>query len=181
MGVVIINPSSDNFPGIDALVRLNINPPGLVRNNEMLAEYSTKSILNAITTGAHILCGKVYHNRMIDLNISNTKLYYRTIGIIQEILNVDIDTAVYSLLKSIYNTDKLTDDQLKASISKHIYAGTKRKKIVPKALLLQPGILLMKSHAKPLKRTLLFVPLLKKLLKKQIQSKQITSKNHKNH
>jgi len=139
LGAVIINPSSNDLPGFDALVRLNINPPGLVRNNEMLAEYSTKLVLNAITTGAHILSGKVYQNRMIDLNISNTKLYYRTIGIIQEILKVDMDTAEESLLKSIYNTDKLTDDQIKAHISEHIYAGTRSKKIVPKALLIATG------------------------------------------
>ena len=139
LGAVLINPANSSFPGFDAVVSLKIEPLGLINNTETLAEFAMKLVLNDITTGAHILSGKVYHNRMIDLNISNTKLYYRTIGIIQEIVNVDMDTAVDSLLKSIYETDTLTYEQLRASISQHIKACKKRKKIVPYALHIATG------------------------------------------
>jgi len=139
LGAVLINPACSSFPGFDAVVSLKIEPLGLINNTEILAEFAMKLVLNDITTGAHILSGKIYHNRMIDLNISNTKLYYRTIGIIQEIVNVDMDTAVESILKSIYETDTLTYEQSGASISKHINACKMRKKIVPCALLIATG------------------------------------------
>uniref|UniRef100_A0A672TE28 Glucokinase (hexokinase 4) regulator n=1 Tax=Sinocyclocheilus grahami TaxID=75366 RepID=A0A672TE28_SINGR len=40
-------------------------------------ELSTKWCLNAISTGAHVLKGKVYVNYMIDLRVTNSKLYRR--------------------------------------------------------------------------------------------------------
>jgi N-acetylmuramic acid 6-phosphate (MurNAc-6-P) etherase len=95
--------------------------------------------LNAVTTGAHILDGKIYQNRMIDLNISNTKLFYRTIEILKDIVGVDKDTAFMSILKSIYRTDELTEEQIKAPISQHVNAGTWKKKNVPRALLIATG------------------------------------------
>ncbi|XP_067116782.1 glucokinase regulatory protein isoform X3 [Osmerus mordax] len=46
-------------------------------------ELSTKLVLNAVSTGAHILRGKVYRNLMIDLQVSNSKLYHRAIQLLQ--------------------------------------------------------------------------------------------------
>ncbi|KTF75655.1 hypothetical protein cypCar_00033547 [Cyprinus carpio] len=46
-------------------------------------ELSTKWCLNAISTGAHVLKGKVYMNYMIDLRVTNSKLYRRAINILQ--------------------------------------------------------------------------------------------------
>jgi len=139
LGAVLINPVASDFPGFDAVVKLDINPPGFFIQNEMLAEYAVKLVINALTTGAHILDGKVYHNRMIDLNISNTKLYYRTIDIIKEILGVDTQTAVESLLKSIYQADHVTKAQRKQPISAHINEATWRKRRVPRAMLMATG------------------------------------------
>ena len=139
LGAVLINPIYNAFPGFDAVVRLRLDPSGLVINNEILAEYATKLVINAITTGGHILAGKVYQNRMVDLNISNTKLFYRTIEILRDILGVDEDTAFISILKSIYRTDEPTEEQKKAPISEHINQGTWKKKIVPRAMLLATG------------------------------------------
>lgn len=103
------------------------------------AELSCKWILNAITTGAHILKGKVFQNRMIDLRISNNKLYYRSIGIISQLMGVDEETGRLCLLRSIYGTDELSEAMLSAPISRHIEAGTTAPKIVPTALLLATG------------------------------------------
>jgi len=139
LGAVLINPNASAFPGFDTVVQLRLDPVSLVHNNEMLAEYATKLVLNAITTGAHILSGKVYRNRMIDLNISNNKLFYRTIGIVKEIVGANEDTAFMSVLKSIYRTDTPTEDQKRALVSDHITAAVWKKKTVPKALLLATG------------------------------------------
>jgi len=139
LGAVLINPVYNTFPGFDAVVRVHLDPTGLVISNETLAEYSTKLILNVITTGAHIIAGKVYQNRMIDLNISNTKLFHRTIDMIKDIVQVDEKMAFNSLMKSIYKTDSPTQEQMKAPVSAHVNAATWKKKIAPKALLIATG------------------------------------------
>uniref|UniRef100_A0A665U4T3 SIS domain-containing protein n=1 Tax=Echeneis naucrates TaxID=173247 RepID=A0A665U4T3_ECHNA len=46
-------------------------------------ELSTKLVLNAISTGAHILKGKVYQNHMIDVQVTNSKLYCRATRLLQ--------------------------------------------------------------------------------------------------
>uniref|UniRef100_A0A672FQY2 SIS domain-containing protein n=1 Tax=Salarias fasciatus TaxID=181472 RepID=A0A672FQY2_SALFA len=40
-------------------------------------ELSTKLVLNAVSTGAHVLKGKVFRNYMVDVQVTNSKLYGR--------------------------------------------------------------------------------------------------------
>jgi N-acetylmuramic acid 6-phosphate (MurNAc-6-P) etherase len=98
-----------------------------------------KLVLNALTTGAHVLAGKVYGNRMVDLRISNNKLFHRTVGIISDLMGVDADTATQALMKSTYETDALTAQQSAAPIRDHIEAAKAVDKVVPKALLMATG------------------------------------------
>lgn len=46
-------------------------------------ELSTKLVLNAVSTGGHVLKGKIYQNHMIDLQVTNTKLYRRATHLLQ--------------------------------------------------------------------------------------------------
>jgi len=46
-------------------------------------ELSTKLVLNAVSTGAHILKGKIYQNHMIDVQVTNSKLYRRATRLLQ--------------------------------------------------------------------------------------------------
>ena len=103
------------------------------------AEFSTKLVLNALTTGAHILAGKVYSNRMIDLRLSNSKLYYRILGILGILMGVDEPTADKCVRRALFNTDRLTEAQTSAKISALIVRGGGAEKLVPKALLLATG------------------------------------------
>ena len=169
IGAVLINPVYNTFPGFDAVVRLYLDPTGLVISNETLAEYSTKLILNAITTGAHILAGKVYQNCMVDLNISNTKLFHRTIDIIKDIVKVDDEAAFKSLMKSIYKTDSPTEEQMKAPISAHVNAATWKKKIAPKALLIATGKFTYEQACAALKKE----PIVRVLIQKISQGASI--------
>lgn len=98
-----------------------------------------KLVLNALTTGAHVLAGKVYGNRMIDLRISNNKLFHRTVGIISDLMNVSTDDARRALVQATYETDSLTDRQASAPISDYIEAAKPVTKVVPKALLMATG------------------------------------------
>ena len=102
-------------------------------------QLALKLVLNALTTGAHILNGKVYGNRMIDLRISNNKLFHRTVGIITDLTGADTATAIQSLIRSVYKTDTLTQDQLDAPVSDHIEASKPVPRLVPIALLIATG------------------------------------------
>ena len=135
-----------------AAVLLQKTKPAAVKNNGInqiitpvvpstpcFREIAMKLILNAITTGAHIRVGKVYRNRMVDLKISNNKLFFRTQHIICSIMKVDEETALEAMFRSIYETDTVPDSIRHKNISEHIQNATGKDKVVPKALLLATG------------------------------------------
>ena len=95
-----------------------------------------KMIYNAITTAAHIFKGKIFENKMIDLRISNNKLFHRCIGILKTLAAVDASMAEEALLKSIYRTDDVSAAIQASPVSKHIQAATDRERVVPIALVL---------------------------------------------
>lgn len=122
--------SSHNLPKLDSVVSLDRAQP---------LQLQIKLVLNALTTGAHVLAGKVFGNRMIDLRISNNKLYHRTIGIISKLMKVSEDEARAAMLKAVFQTDRLTASQASVSIAEIIEAAKPVQKIVPKSLLLATG------------------------------------------
>lgn len=108
------------------------------------AQLTLKLMLNAVTTAGHILAGKVFGNRMVDLRISNNKLFFRTLGIIQDLMGVDETRAKNALLRSIYGIDPAPDGSLPEEIfqrpvSAYIDASSTVTKVVPRALLLATG------------------------------------------
>nr|XP_014349173.1 PREDICTED: glucokinase regulatory protein [Latimeria chalumnae] len=68
---------------------VKITWPGLSSEYSELAlqmfqwELSTKWILNAVSTDAHVQKGKVLYNFMVDLKVSNSKLFGRALAILQ--------------------------------------------------------------------------------------------------
>lgn len=110
-------------------------------------ELSTKWCLNAISTGAHVLKGKVYMNYMIDLRVTNSKLYRRAISILQRFSGSSRIDCERALLRVIYNTDDLTEETRQADIHKHTDAANRRDQVVPTALLmLQCGCTLAEAQ-----------------------------------
>ncbi|XP_061191242.1 glucokinase regulatory protein-like [Saccostrea echinata] len=101
----------------------------------LFEEISLKWICNAITTGAHVLKGKVFQNIMVDLKVSNNKLFHRAIGIIQRFSGLSTEQSRDYLLQSIYNTDSLTENVRSYNISSHIETATPLSQVVPRALL----------------------------------------------
>lgn len=70
-----------------------------------------------------MLQGKVFQNRMIDLGITNNKLYHRACGIISKFAQVDLSTATCNLLRAIYGVDatvEVPSSILNAPISDHV-------------------------------------------------------------
>lgn len=103
--------------------------------NQCLQEISIKWILNAISTGAHVLKGKVLRGLMIDVKVSNNKLFHRAISIVSTFARVDQKCALHAVLKAIYRRDSI-DDVLNLQISEHVARGTVMDQVVPVAVLI---------------------------------------------
>uniref|UniRef100_A0A9J8AD56 Glucokinase (hexokinase 4) regulator n=1 Tax=Cyprinus carpio carpio TaxID=630221 RepID=A0A9J8AD56_CYPCA len=99
-------------------------------------ELSTKWCLNAISTGAHVLKGKVYMNYMIDLRVTNSKLYRRAINILQRFTGCSKGECERALLRAIYSTDDLSEDMTSADVWKHTDVANRRDQVVPTALVM---------------------------------------------
>lgn len=102
--------------------------------NQMLREIAVKCCLNAISTGAHILKGKVYRNIMIDVKVSNNKLFHRAVGILEKLGHLTREKATDYLLRSIYDTDSVTTEIAARPIAQHIAVASEKEKVVPCAL-----------------------------------------------
>jgi len=82
----------------------------------LAAQLSLKIVLNLISSGTFILRQMVFENRMINLRVSNRKLYDRAIGIIEHVAKTDKRTAEQLLLHSIWKWESPGD--IEASIIK---------------------------------------------------------------
>jgi N-acetylmuramic acid 6-phosphate (MurNAc-6-P) etherase len=121
----------------DSITEIYIPKLGPLDKFHCFGEFSLKLILNAISTGAHILRGMIYTNKMINMKVSNSKLYERTLKIISSVVNVDMNVAEQSLLKSIHEDSY--EEHSKKSVSFHIQSCETKKNIVPIALLIASG------------------------------------------
>eukprot|EP00039_Didymoeca_costata_P030658 m.30768 g.30768 ORF g.30768 m.30768 type:complete len:579 (-) comp8236_c0_seq4:31-1767(-) len=104
-----------------------------------LAELATKFVLNSITTAANVLKGSVFGNSMINLTVSNNKLFHRSAGIVHDLSGAPLEDCSTLLLKSIYSTDVLSPELLNKPLSQHIEVATPQSNIVPVAALLGIG------------------------------------------
>mgnify|MGYP002402381604 CR=1 FL=1 len=93
----------------------------------VLAELAVKLVLNAATTGGHVLKGKVMGNYMIDLQVSNNKLFYRATSIVASFSGAPLPAAREALIKAIHQTSAPSPAQLAEDatpISEHIRAAS---------------------------------------------------------
>lgn len=79
---------------VDIEIALIVGPEIIAGSTRLKSGTATKLVLNTLTTGAMVLIGKTYGNRMIDLKPSNEKLRIRTRRILREIGEVDDDRAI---------------------------------------------------------------------------------------
>ncbi len=73
----------------DLEIALLVGPEVIAGSTRLKAGTATKLVLNMITTGAMILIGKTYGNRMIDLQPTNEKLRIRSRRILREEAGID--------------------------------------------------------------------------------------------
>eukprot|EP00045_Choanoeca_perplexa_P017294 m.248304 g.248304 ORF g.248304 m.248304 type:complete len:562 (+) comp17501_c1_seq1:50-1735(+) len=128
--------SASQLPAVDVHVAV---PTGNVVPTSYLCELTMKLVLNAVSTGAYVRLGKVMNNRMIDLQVSNNKLFFRAIGIVETFSKASTPIARTALLRAIHQAD-VVDEQDTMAISAHIaQAATSASagvRVVPTAILL---------------------------------------------
>ncbi|XP_056623742.1 glucokinase regulatory protein isoform X2 [Triplophysa dalaica] len=99
-------------------------------------ELSTKCCLNVLSTGAHVLKGKVYMNFMIDLRVTNSKLYRRAINILQRFSGRSKPECESALLRAIYSTDDVSEEMTSADVRTHTQLANRSDRVVPTALVM---------------------------------------------
>jgi N-acetylmuramic acid 6-phosphate (MurNAc-6-P) etherase len=102
------------------------------------AQLAVKLILNAISTCAFINHGCVYGNRMVNLTVSNDKLYSRAVSIVAAITSAGPAAAQHALLRSLYDRDGDTHDLLLLPVAQHVTRGAAKQgqRAVPVAIML---------------------------------------------
>lgn len=85
---------------VDIEIALQVGPEVLAGSTRLKSGTATKMVLNMITTGAMVLIGKSFGNRMIDLQPANEKLRLRSRRILRELAGVDEPLAVELLKQS---------------------------------------------------------------------------------
>ncbi|KAM8954206.1 glucokinase regulatory protein [Pelodytes ibericus] len=98
-------------------------------------ELSTKWILNTVTTGAHVLKGKVFRNFMVDFKIGNSKLFQRAVSVLQRVSGHSKQRCTETLLQTIYGEQGLSEQIRNAAISKHVEEAASKEKVLPKAMI----------------------------------------------
>ncbi|MEM6868029.1 MAG: N-acetylmuramic acid 6-phosphate etherase, partial [Cyanobacteria bacterium P01_C01_bin.121] len=104
---------ADQVPvNADVDIRLIVGPEVLAGSTRLKAGTVTKLALNILSTGVMVKLGKVYGNRMVDVAVTNTKLRDRAIRILQDLTELDRETAGDLLDKS--------DLQVKVALVMHL-------------------------------------------------------------
>lgn len=87
-------------------IEVDCGPEIITGSTRLKSGTATKIILNMLSTGSLIKVGKTYGNLMVDLTITNEKLFDRAVRIIREITNCERELAV-ATLKETNNNVKL--------------------------------------------------------------------------
>jgi N-acetylmuramic acid 6-phosphate etherase len=81
-------------------IEVDAGPEVLSGSTRLKAGTAQKLILNMISTGTMIQCGKVYKNLMVDVMMTNEKLKERGLRIVMQATGADTETAIACLKAS---------------------------------------------------------------------------------
>lgn len=81
-------------------IRLLVGPELLTGSTRLKAGTATKIVLNMLSTGVMVQLGKVYGNRMVDVSVTNSKLFDRAVRIIADLTGLGRESAAELLQKS---------------------------------------------------------------------------------
>ena len=98
-GCVVCNTNTSVARFSDYPIEVIVGPEFLTGSTRMKAGTAQKLVLNMISTSVMIKLGRVKGNKMVDMQLSNNKLFERGIKIIMKEINVNYDTALNLLKK----------------------------------------------------------------------------------
>ena len=114
---------------------LGLPPESSSRFAQQLA---LKLALNALTTGSHVRKGTIVRNRMVNVCLTNAKLFHRAVGIVADVAGCCEAVARTCVIRAIYGADE--GDQITAaesrSVLEHVAAASPQRMLVPVAILL---------------------------------------------
>ena len=97
--LISCNPAADTSHA-HLHICLQTGAEALSGSTRLKAGTATKMALNAITTGAMVLCGKTYGNLMVDVQPTNKKLTARAVRLIAQIAQTNEKTATKLLISA---------------------------------------------------------------------------------
>ena len=115
---------------------------------DLTSEIALKSAINCFSSGANVMNGKVYRNRMIDVRLSNDKLFERAIQIVRDVSGKPRNVAIKAILDVIFqsspeerekNVDMTPDQLVEKNRSRYVGKASKMRKVVPTAVLIATG------------------------------------------
>jgi len=98
--------AAQGYSAVPVFVEVRLGALGVLRGGDLcLADLATKLLCNVLTTGAMVLQGKVYRNKLVCMTLANDKIFSRGLQIISEVANVSQAEALYALVRAIYIED----------------------------------------------------------------------------
>jgi N-acetylmuramic acid 6-phosphate etherase len=98
-GCITCNQGSPLAAVADFSIEVIVGPEFVTGSSRMKAGTAQKMILNMISTSVMIQLGRVEGNKMVDMQLSNDKLWERAIRMIQDEINVSTNDAKVLLEK----------------------------------------------------------------------------------
>jgi enoyl-CoA hydratase/carnithine racemase len=101
-------------------------------------QLALKLALNALTTGAHVRKGTIVRNRMVNVCLTNAKLFHRAVGIVADVAGCDEAVARRCVVRAIYGVDEgdKVDAAEARTVLEHVAAASPQRMLVPVAILL---------------------------------------------
>lgn len=132
---VVCNKNTEIAKHVSFPIEIDNGPEVLTGSTRLKAGTSQKMVCNMITTTTMIKLGKVYENLMVDVDVSNEKLYERWLSIVQTATNCNKEQAKELFEKSNHNAKaaicmyKLSIPFLKAMSLLEEYSGSVKEVI----------------------------------------------------
>ncbi|MEJ2003916.1 MAG: N-acetylmuramic acid 6-phosphate etherase [Cyclobacteriaceae bacterium] len=92
-GCIVCNPGSELAEAAEYPVEVIVGPEFVTGSTRMKSGTAQKLVLNMISTSVMIRLGRVKGNKMVDMQLSNTKLVDRGTRMVMEALQIGIDDA----------------------------------------------------------------------------------------
>lgn len=92
-GGICCNANSKLSHSVDICIEAIVGPEFVTGSTRMKSGTAQKLILNMISTSVMIKLGKVFGNKMVDMQLSNTKLQSRAVEMLMSLSNLNLDEA----------------------------------------------------------------------------------------